>query len=411
MAFRKEALEEVGGFDEQFRVAGDDVDLCWRIQDAHRTIGFSPAAVVWHHRRTSVRAYWRQQRNYGRAEALLERKWPERYNGVGHVRWTGRVYGNGSGLAWSLRSRGGRIYQGIWGTAPFQSLYEPATSLAAALPLMPEWYLLTVVLAGLTALGAAWMPMFLAGPLLALAVALSVVQAVRSIANTCFGTRPKRSLLALRTLGVALYLIQPLARLSGRVGNGLTPWRRRGKAWVFPRRRRLKMMTELWVDPAQRLHAVESAVRSSGAVAMHGGEYDRWDLEIRGGIFGAARLLMEFEDLLGEAQLVRASIRPRWSLGWLASSVAVAAVLTVAAVEHAWIAFSVLALITVVLGAVGFWETAEACARTLRALDGQRELRIEPETSSTTEHAAAWPPETALVGLRAPNLLRARSPT
>jgi hypothetical protein len=170
------------------------------------------------------------------------------------------------------------------------------------------------------------------------------------------------------------------------------------------------MMTEFWVDPGQRLHAVEAAVRSSGAVAMHGGEYDRWDLEIRGGIFGAARLLMEFEDLLGEAQLVRASIRPCWSLGWLASSVAVAAVLTAAAAEQAWIACSVLALITLILGAVGFWETADACARTLRALDGQRELRIEPETSGTTEHAAG-PPETALVGIRAPNPLRARSPT
>src|SRR5262249_32970883 len=31
LAFRKSALEAVGGFDPQFRVAGDDVDICWRI--------------------------------------------------------------------------------------------------------------------------------------------------------------------------------------------------------------------------------------------------------------------------------------------------------------------------------------------------------------------------------------------
>src|SRR6266540_3752802 len=80
MAFRKAALEELGGFDPRFRVAGDDVDLCWRLRDRGWTIGYSPAAVVWHHRRNSIRAYWRQQRGYGRAEALLERKWPERYN-------------------------------------------------------------------------------------------------------------------------------------------------------------------------------------------------------------------------------------------------------------------------------------------------------------------------------------------
>ncbi len=33
MAFRKSALEEIGGFDERFRVAGDDVDICWRLQE------------------------------------------------------------------------------------------------------------------------------------------------------------------------------------------------------------------------------------------------------------------------------------------------------------------------------------------------------------------------------------------
>src|SRR5207253_3720168 len=139
---------------------------------------------------------------YGRAEALLERKWPERYNGLGHVRWSGRVYGNGIGLGWSLKARAGRIYQGVWGTAPFQSLYQPAASLAASLPLMPEWYLLIVMLAGVTDLGALWTPMFRAGPLVGLAVLVSVLHAVRSVARASFGVRPSGALLALRTLGV-----------------------------------------------------------------------------------------------------------------------------------------------------------------------------------------------------------------
>src|SRR6516225_9045888 len=33
MAFLRSALEAVGGFDVQFRVAGDDVDMCWRLQE------------------------------------------------------------------------------------------------------------------------------------------------------------------------------------------------------------------------------------------------------------------------------------------------------------------------------------------------------------------------------------------
>src|SRR5205823_4327868 len=95
MAFRKDRLEAIGGFDPRFRTAGDDVDVCWRLQARNWTLGFSAAAQVWHHPRRSVRAYWRQQRGYGRAEAMLERKWPEKYNGPGHVTWSGRVYGQG----------------------------------------------------------------------------------------------------------------------------------------------------------------------------------------------------------------------------------------------------------------------------------------------------------------------------
>src|SRR5215204_2216804 len=85
MAFCKAYLQAIGGFDPQFRVAGDDVDVCWRLQQRGWTLGFNPAALVWHHRRNSVRTYWKQQQGYGRAEALLEAKWPEKYNPAGHL--------------------------------------------------------------------------------------------------------------------------------------------------------------------------------------------------------------------------------------------------------------------------------------------------------------------------------------
>ena len=91
MAFRKAALEAIDGFDPQFRIAGDDVDVCWRLQQKGWTLGYSPGAMVWHHRRNSIRAYWKQQHNYGKAESFLEKKWPEKYNLVGHVTWAGRL--------------------------------------------------------------------------------------------------------------------------------------------------------------------------------------------------------------------------------------------------------------------------------------------------------------------------------
>ena len=138
MAFRKKALEEVGGVDPTFRVAGDDVDLCWRFQHRGQTLGFCAAAMVWHHRRNSITGYWKQQRGYGRAEALLESKWPERYNAAGHHTLSGRLYGKGFAHVFGLNWR---VYHGIWGSAPFQSLYQRQPGIVRSLPTMPEWYL------------------------------------------------------------------------------------------------------------------------------------------------------------------------------------------------------------------------------------------------------------------------------
>ncbi len=95
MAIRKEALIAIGGFDPRYRAAGDDVDICWRLQEKGGKIGFSPSAIVWHHRRNSVKAYWKHQKGYGKAEALLEQKWPEKYYVLGYLKWNGRLYGKG----------------------------------------------------------------------------------------------------------------------------------------------------------------------------------------------------------------------------------------------------------------------------------------------------------------------------
>ena len=54
MAFYRWAFESVGGFDPEYRKAGDDVDFCWRIQQAGCVIAFSPTAIVWHYRRFTL---------------------------------------------------------------------------------------------------------------------------------------------------------------------------------------------------------------------------------------------------------------------------------------------------------------------------------------------------------------------
>lgn len=117
MAFRRHRLLEIGGFDPLYRAAGDDVDVCWRLQDRGYSIRFHPAAIVWHWPRSRVRDFWRQQVCYGRAESLLARNHPEKCDIVGHAIWHGVIYGPSSSVP-------GRsyIYGGRFGDAPYQRL-------------------------------------------------------------------------------------------------------------------------------------------------------------------------------------------------------------------------------------------------------------------------------------------------
>ena len=358
MAFRKSCLEAIGGFDPQFRTAGDDVDVCWRLQERGWTLGFHPAAMVWHHRRNSVRTYWSQQIGYGRAEAMLERKWPEKYNGPGHVRWAGRIYG--SGLTHALGWRRPRVYHGVWGGAPFQSLYAPAPSLLGSLPQMPEWHLMTASLAAIAALSVAWRPFKLALPLLVCAVVPPIAQAWLSGVRARFDDGPARWSVRLRRrlLTAALHVMQPIARLRGRLNEGLTPWRRRGTprpAPLWPVT--ASVWSEQWQEQEQRLRAMEAGLRADGASVLRGGRHARWDLEVRGGFFGAARLLMGVEEHSGGKQLIRLRWWPFVPVRGPLLTLVFAGLTFGATRDHAWVAAAVLSG-----GALLFaWRTLEQC--------------------------------------------------
>ncbi|TMF80870.1 MAG: glycosyltransferase, partial [Chloroflexi bacterium] len=119
MAFRRATLEELGGFDPIYTVAGDDVDFCWRVLDRDLEIAFHPAALVWHHPRSAIKAYLRQQWGYGRSEALVQARHPDRFSMVGSAKWRGRIYSATPFRAWRER-----IYRGLYGAAPYQSVYR-----------------------------------------------------------------------------------------------------------------------------------------------------------------------------------------------------------------------------------------------------------------------------------------------
>ena len=382
MAFRKSCLEAIGGFDPQFRTAGDDVDVCWRLQERGWTLGFHPAAMVWHHRRNSLRTYWRQQIGYGRAEALLERKWPEKYNGPGHVRWAGRIYG--SGLTHALGWRRPRVYHGVWGGAPFQSLYQPAPSLLGSLPQMPEWYLMIASLATIAAFSEVWRPFKLAVPLLAVAIVPPLAQAWLSALRASFPDTPPApwpTRVRRRLLTALLHLAQPLARLRGRLNEGLTPWRRHGTPGLAPL---WPVTTSIWTEyrrePDQRLKEMEEGLRAEGACVLRGGRHDRWDLEVRGGFFGAARLLLGVEEHPGGHQMLRLRWWPDVPARGPLLTLAFALLTRSALQDQAWVAVAALGM-----GAAFFaWRTIEQCSAAMATVrDAVARLRAA-DTRCTT---------------------------
>jgi O-antigen biosynthesis protein len=373
MAVRRDALQEIGGFDPMFRVAGDDVDLCWRLRDRGWKIGFNPAAVVWHRCRDSLRAYWRQQHGYGEAEALVERKWPERYNGAGHLAWSGRIY---EGVArWPATLARRRIRYGKWGSALFQSLYGQGRPLLAALPLMPEWYLAIVALAVLSALGASWPPLLLASILLALAVGATVARAWLAAARVVLpaGRRSSTTPLKHRAMIAVLHLVQPAARLSGRIRGGLTPWRARGRSTLAaPRPQRVAFWSESWRDPEERIRDLEKALKESDRPVRHGGSFDRWDLEVGLGRFGSARLLMAIEDHPQGKQLVRWRWWPRFSPVGVVAAITSCALAVGAASGDGATAALILALIGIALVVRAVLDAAAATGAIVEALHAPR---------------------------------------
>lgn len=305
MAFVKPKLQEIGGFDVAFTAAGDDVDLCWRLQNAGYTIGFSPAAVVWHFRRNTVRAYLKQQMGYGKAEALLFFKHPLRFNALGQSRWLGRIYGD---LATTFLPRRPVIYHGTFGDGLFQTLYERPASVLTHLPFTLEWNLLAAVLL-ITAL--------LSGEYLlvsSLPLAISILSAASTAARAPLDPRFRG--LRARLLVMALLYLGPLVRSFERY-----VWRMRGTkdagsiepgaslepsnvSWL-ERRFELALWSETGCEKRDFLHELMSflALRRY-RIAVDSGWND-WDIEVSRGVWTSARIAVAVENHTGAKRLLR----------------------------------------------------------------------------------------------------------
>lgn len=259
MAFRKHALEEVGGFDAVYTSAGDDVDVCWKLLDRGYDIGFAASAQVRHHRRSTVGGYLRQQRGYGRAERMLSGPHRHRFNRLGQARWRGSIYTRHVSLGLLLRPV---VYHGWLGSAPFQPVdRRPAQALldwaAASIPVGLLLMVLTAVV-GIAARPALGVAAVLAG-----LVATYAVVAGRSTTPERHETSPR----TLRVLVGFLHVAQPLARVAGRVRARPVPARASVRpAWTGERL--------VWLESFERQCA------GLGCSVRPGRPCDPWDLEV-----------------------------------------------------------------------------------------------------------------------------------
>jgi GT2 family glycosyltransferase len=201
MAFYRWAFESVGGFDPEYHKAGDDVDFCWRIQQAGWVIAFSPTAIVWHYRRFTLRAFLKQQDGYGEAESLLRFKHLIFFGPTGAAKWRGQIYGTPR-FTWFINQPA--IYHGIFGEGFFQSIYPTPQSDIATYLSSIEWFALSIFLFGL----GIFLPALRIVPYLMLGGTLCV--ALSYMVRTSI--EPKFDTVHARLLVMLLAFVQPLVR-------------------------------------------------------------------------------------------------------------------------------------------------------------------------------------------------------
>ncbi len=330
MAFTKAALLEVGGFDPLHRAAGDDVDLCWKLQNNGHAIGFSPAAMVWHFRRNTVKAYLKQQMGYGHAEAQLYFKHPYRFNMLGQSQWIGRIYGD---IGMSLFSRRPIIYHGVFGRGLFQTMYEPPTSMLSYVPFTLEYNVLAIIL--------------LMGGLIAgrhqLLASLPLLTAITWAGARAWRAKvdPRHDSIGGRLLITALIYLGPLVRslqrylyrIQGATGTERVSFEEVAQPPIVHWLRRrffVSYWSEQWLEKENVLHAVmDFLVPRKYLIAIDQGWSDS-DITIHRGMWSRATLKMAVEDHGGSRRLFRNRVRVRESTLARATTLTFAAIAVIA---------------------------------------------------------------------------------
>ena len=311
MAFRREALEQISGFDPKYRKAGDDVDLCWRLQQEGMWITFAPGAFVWHHRRQTPRTYMRQQAGYGEAEALLWFDHPERFNALGEGKWKGVLYGD---FLSGIRLGRPIIYRGVFASGLFQTLYQPGAAHWAMIPTTLEWHAVLLIVAALAVAIAPWMGL-VAAAMLALSLGVTSLRALQApLPKECRRVLP-------RLITAALCYAQPLVRSWHRYRTRLFPSdvpheptsMPASGASPFPLNgiRLGQYWDEAWRDRTELLEAIKEDLSQRRWAHKIDSGWTEWDMELYCHPWTALQICTAQEDHGSGKRLVRMRYRLR----------------------------------------------------------------------------------------------------
>jgi hypothetical protein len=274
---------------------------------------------------------------YGKAEAMLFRKHPGKFNTFGTAKWAGRIYG---GIRTGLALSRGCIYYGPFGSGLFQRVYHSPNSWLADFPLSLEWNILTVLLLG----GGLFSPLLLmAGLLSGLTSLWTVIQ--QSLATDV--PVSQRRWLA-RLLVGALQYIQPIARGWARVKRLLAEHaqRHRTKDWPMASR---KVVRHLWKRHRTRSYWTDNGIekdallqplwqrfRDAGYPTLSDTGWKAWDLAIDEHPWACMPMMVVVENHGGGKRLVR--IKIAWNFTPLSKGLlwACAMLLGVGFIETQW---------------------------------------------------------------------------
>ena len=109
------------------------------------------------------------------------------------------------------------------------------------------------------------------------------------------------------------------------------------------------LWSEQWHPIEEYLRGICHSLREDGSVVISGGDWDRWDLKVRGGSLGVAKLLVAFEEHGDGRQLLRFAWRPGTSRGARALGGVVASLGVAALVGEAWNAAAIIGVVTALL--------------------------------------------------------------